>query len=73
MIPFIQILEDATLIYGTKIRMMAASDLGGDGEGTGGNSLGNKNVLYLVSGMGFTGVHICQNSSDRIHKIHAPC
>jgi len=28
MIPFIQILEDATLIYGTKIRMMAASALG---------------------------------------------
>ena len=62
-----------TNLWRQKIRMVAASDLGGDWEGTGGNSLGNKSVRYLVSGMGFTGVHICQNSSDRIHIIHASC
>ena len=60
-----------TNLWWQKIRMVAASDLGGDWEGTQGNSLGNKNILCLESGMGFTGVHICQNSSNCTLKIYA--
>lgn len=56
---------------GTKIRTAAASDLGRDGEGTGGNSLGHEKVLYFESGVGFTGAHVCQNSSHCTLQISA--
>lgn len=55
----------------TKIRIVAASDLGRDREETQGNSPGNENVLYLESGMGFTCVCVCQNASSCTLRIYS--
>lgn len=72
MIPFIHVLEQATLIYrDKKLEWWLPLTLGEMEKG-------QEEILwvikaYLVSGMGFTGVHICQNSSDRIHITHASC
>lgn len=69
MVPFIQALEEAALIYGDKTLEWWLPLTLAEIEQTGGNSLGNKNVLYLVSSIGVIGVHICQDSSDHIHKL----